>query len=104
MRYMRVGIIALQHEANTFSRQRVTLEEFNVEGILTGSPMRDRFIRAHHEIGGFFEGLDAAQIDAVPIFAARATPGGTIAAESYRTLLDRMLAALREAMTEHDGR
>ena len=40
-----------------------------------------------HEIGGFFAGLEKAQIEAVPVFAARAVPYGSITTDSFQQLL-----------------
>jgi len=91
---MRVGVVALMHESNTFIRGTTTLADFEADLFLEGEAIRERLADSHHEVGGFFEGLAAAGIDAVPIFAARALPYGPIAAETGRTLVDRLLRAL----------
>ena len=57
---MRIGIIALLHESNTFSAQPTTLESFRQDLLLTGDPIRDALAHADHEVGGFFAGLDAS--------------------------------------------
>ena len=62
-----------------------------------GEDLRNVFQAAHHEIGGFFHGLSEADIDAVPLFAARAAPGGTVAAETYANLLNAALFELAHA-------
>ncbi len=98
----RVGIIGLLHESNTFIRSRTTTGHFEEDVLAIGDEVRDRFAHAPHEIGGFFAGLAAAGIDAVPIFAARAIPFGPIAAETFDSLIERMLRALAEA-TPLDG-
>ncbi|MGE0756439.1 MAG: M81 family metallopeptidase [Pirellulaceae bacterium] len=90
----RVGILALLHESNTFIAEPTTLRYFEENVLLTGEAVRKRFADTHHELGGFFDGLREAGCDAVPIFAARAVPYGTITAETYEVLLDRMLRAL----------
>ncbi|MCA8987767.1 MAG: M81 family metallopeptidase [Planctomycetaceae bacterium] len=94
---MRIGLIALLHESNTFSFQRTTLESFRQNLLLTGEPIRSALGQAHHEVGGFFAGLDAAGVEAVPLFAARALPSGTILADDYAQLLERMLNTVRQA-------
>ena len=71
---MRVGILALLHESNTFIAQPTTLAHFEQNMLLIGEEMRRHLADAHHEVGGFFEGLQRERIDAVPIFAARAVP------------------------------
>src|SRR6478672_10553699 len=88
---MRVGIIALLQESNTF------LAHFERDVLCEGEEVRRRFAGAHHEVGGFFAGLAEAGIEAVPIFAARALPYGVIVADAFNALLERMLTALDRA-------
>src|SRR5688572_24489913 len=96
---MRVGVIALLQESNTFLAGKTTLAHFEQDLLCEGEEVRRRMADAHHEVGGFFTGLaDAgAGIEAVPIFAARALPYGVIVAEAFDELLRRMLAALDRA-------
>lgn len=99
---MRVGIIALLHESNTFISQPTTLREFEENVLLTGEAIRERMAGTKHEVGGFFAGLDEAGATTVPIFAARALPYGTVQAEAYADLIRRLDEALDR--TEHlDG-
>ncbi len=94
---MRVGILALQHESNTFIRTATTLAEFEYDVLATGDEIYPIFKKSAHEIGGFFAGLAETELEAIPIFVARALPGGTITAETVDTLIDQMLAALKQA-------
>ncbi|MCA9090918.1 MAG: M81 family metallopeptidase, partial [Planctomycetaceae bacterium] len=96
---MRIGLIAFLHESNTFSHQPTTLESFRQNLLLTGEPIRAALANAHHEMGGFFAGLAAAGVEAVPLFAARALPSGTIAATDFDSLMRMMLDAVRGAGT-----
>jgi microcystin degradation protein MlrC len=95
----RVGVIALLQESNTFLRGQTTLEHFRQEVLLRGEAVREHFANTPHEVGGFFAGLADANIEAVPIFAARALPFGAVTAECW----DALLAMLREEL-EHTGR
>lgn len=94
---MRVGVIALLQETNTFIAEATTLRHFEENLLLAGEPVRAAFADAAHEVGGMFGGLAEAKIDAVPIFAARALPFGTVTDETYATLKARLLDALRNA-------
>lgn len=94
---MRVGIIALLQESNTFIAGTTTLAHFQQDILLEDEAVRTRFADAHHEVGGFFAGLAEEQVDAAPIFAARALPYGMVAAEAFDALLARMDAALDRA-------
>lgn len=94
---MRVGILALQHESNTFIQTATTLADFEHDVLATGDEIYPIFKKSAHEIGGFFAGLAETDLEAVPIFVARALPGGTITAETVDTLINQMLAALKQA-------
>ena len=94
---MRVGIIALQHESNTFLPLKTELQAFKAETYVTGPAIREHFLAAHHEVGGMFAGLEAAGITAVPIFVARATPSGIITLDAAAGLVDHMLRELDSA-------
>ena len=43
---MRVGIIALQHESNTFLPRPTTLEDFQQGALLTGAAIAEEYARA----------------------------------------------------------
>jgi microcystin degradation protein MlrC len=93
----RVGIVALLQESNTFLQGQTTLEHFRQDVLLTGPAIRERYVGSHHEIGGMFDGLDRAGVEAVPIFAARALPYGTVTADTFAELLAMMHAAVAAA-------
>jgi microcystin degradation protein MlrC len=99
---MRVGIVSLMHESNTFIKSPTTLQHFREDLLLEGEAIRQRLADSHHEIGGFFAGLEAAGIAAVPVFAARAIPFGTIEAETFEYLTNRLSNSLA-AVNSLDG-
>ncbi len=85
---MRVGIIGLLHESNTFISNRTTLSHFEQDTLLIGEAIRRRFAKTPHEIGGFFAGLQEENIEALPILAARAVPYGPIETATFQRLLE----------------
>lgn len=87
---MRIGIISIQHESNTFVSRPTALDDFRSDALLVGKDIRDAYGNARHEVGGFFEGLARSNLCAVPILLALATPGGVIKAEAFEHLM-RML-------------
>lgn len=96
---MRIGIVGLLHESNTFVSRPTSLRQFE-QNLLTTDPHQivAHFRDAHHEMGGFLEGLDRAgapdDIEVLPLFAARALPAGVIDAASWDTLVSRLLDAV----------
>ena len=75
---MRIGIISLIHESNTFINTRTTLDHFRQESLVTGDDVVQRWGRTSHEIGGFLEGVQSAGSEPVPIMAAWAMPGAPL--------------------------
>ncbi|MEQ9409619.1 MAG: M81 family metallopeptidase [Fuerstiella sp.] len=94
---MKIGIVALLHESNTFSKQPTTVDLFRQNLLVTGEAVRDALQDSHHEVGGFFGGLAAAGEDAVPLFAARALPSGQIPASDFQSLVDQLLQQVTAA-------
>ena len=84
---MRIGVIGLLHESNTFIAQPTTIEHFRQNLLLRGGSIVERFSDAPHELGGFLAGCREADCQAVPLVVARAFPFGTIAAETFDTLV-----------------
>src|SRR5688500_3959019 len=92
---MRVGIISLQHESNTFAVRPTTPIDFEPDHVRTGEAVR-AFMRDDHPMaGGFLPGLEEESLEAMPLLAARALPGGPVEADAFTYLLDAMFAALR---------
>lgn len=101
---MRIGIIAILHESNTFVRQPTTLEKFHEDLYLEGELIAQKLADSHHEIGGFLAGLEECNSEfgdvfAVPLLVTRATPAGIIQAAAWQQLTDRMLELVAVAGT-----
>jgi microcystin degradation protein MlrC len=60
---MRVGIVSLMHESNTFAVEKTPLAAFQRDRLLTGEAVREQLVGTHHEVGGFFDGLAAEGVD-----------------------------------------
>ena len=94
---MRVGLISLIHESNTFFRKKTDMAMFEANGIVSGESMRARFAGGNHENSGFFAVLDAEGVEAVPIFHASTTPSGTITAATCQALERQIFERLEQA-------
>ena len=94
---MRVGIIAIQHESNTFIRTPTDLDLFKEQWLAVGPQVRDKYEKSHHEVGGFLTGLDREGIEAVPILGAVAMPSGVVSAPALDALLAMTLNRLGKA-------
>lgn len=94
---MRVGILSLIHESNTFAVSPTTIQSFQRDGLYVGEAVREAFQGGFHQITGFLEGLEAADVEAVPVFHTSTAPSGTITRETCEELIWRMFDALAEA-------
>jgi len=77
-RGLRVGIVSVNHESNTFIPSRTTLEHFRSSVLLRGDELLRQYGDAHHEISGFIQVLRETGIEPVPILFAHAMPWGTV--------------------------
>lgn len=93
----RVGIIGIYHESNTFIPNSTTLEHYLQSTFLLGEEVRARYSSAHHEISGFFQGLDEAGLESVPIIFAFTAPWGRVTDEALDTIWQFVLDGLDQA-------
>ena len=94
---MRVGIVALLQESNTFLDRPTSLDRFRDDLLVTGAQVESSLANAHHEVGGFLAGLRGNGIEAVGILAARAMPYGVITSSACDSLMELLDVALAEA-------
>ena len=99
---MRVGIVGILHESNTFIDWPTSFDQFEADVCVDGEAVRDAFEHSPHEVGGFFAGLESEGIEAVPIGVCRATPFG-IMTSSCAEVLRLTLAFQTLAATNVDG-
>jgi|694.fasta_scaffold04022_9 microcystin degradation protein MlrC len=97
---MRIGILGLLHESNTFVTTKTKLANFKADLFLEGKEILRSLSTSHHEIGGFIRGLERSSehgIEIVPLAVYRATPSGPIEQSSFIDLTQRILRALDDA-------
>ncbi len=99
---MRVGILSLVHESNTFIGTPTTLEMFRSSRILIGNEVADGFEDGLNEVSGFFAGLAESGIEAVPLFYASTEPSGRITKDTCDALMQIMFEQVERA-GEPDG-
>lgn len=99
---LRVALLGIYHESNTFIPGHTTIDDFRRGHWLFGEAIRKEYENAFHEIGGLLEVMDAQGIETVPVMYAEATPGATVDAEAFEILCTEMFAAL-DAILPVDG-
>lgn len=91
---MRIAIAGLMHESNTFSSKPTGLDAFKIEH---GDELISSWREAHHELGGFIEGVTGEEFELVPILMANATPSGIVTADAFDHLVGELATQLLEA-------
>ncbi len=94
---MRIGILAIQHESNTFVQSGTTMAEFRRDALLIGDDMIEYCRACQHETGGFWKQLAIDGFEFVPLLLAMATPGGPLSDETASELVDLAISRLRGA-------
>lgn len=100
---MRIAVLGLSHESNTFSPVAASLERFDKSGILEGEAIIAEYGESAATVGGYLALRQVEpDVEIVPLLFTRLTPMGPITPEAFETLCGRMLAAL-EAQGPFDG-
>ena len=94
---LRVGIVSIYHESNTFAETPTTLADFERHMLAFGSEFARKFNWKHHEVSAFFDTLTANGVETGPILMASALPGGTIGEATSRFLLEKLSEELERA-------
>ena len=95
---MRVGVAGFLHESNTFLGIPTQYSDFVAASLTRGPALIERWKGAHHELGGFVDGLADAGVNIAPLFATFAVPGGTLSAECYERIATELLADLENSL------
>ena len=97
-RTLRIGIIAVLHESNTFLSEPTTIEHFECNVLACGSEVLQTFRGSQHEVGGFISAVEPRpDVTLVGVFAARAMPFGAIRTSCWIELMSRLDEALLAA-------
>jgi microcystin degradation protein MlrC len=74
----RVGVASIIQETNTFSANRTTMQDFEVQGIWLGADADTNSQGMNIEVAGSLERLRAHGFDAIPLMRAWAMSGGIL--------------------------
>lgn len=95
---LRVACGGIWHESNTFAARRTVLDDFRAYQFAEGDELLQRYRGTNTELGGMIQAAEEAGILLVPALQAAAVPGGTIEAETFEWLLERLAGAIRQAL------
>ena len=95
---MRVALLGIVHESNTFVKEVTTLDSFKNSRLLFGDDIIQQYKHAFHELGGMIEVMELAGIEIAPILYAEATPGGKVTKETLDYLLNEALSGIKQVL------
>lgn len=90
---MRLALLGMSHETNTFSRVPATYERFN---IYRGQEIVRQYKESHSTNAGFLEAADRSGFEVVPLIYATTGPIGTITRDAFDRIVGEMLQLLRD--------
>ena len=93
---MRIPVLGISHETNTFSTVPATYEEFEKSGILRGSEIFEKFDGARYTISGYMQAAEELGFELVPLMYGVTGPIGTITKDAYDRLTEEMFGMLRD--------
>ena len=93
---MRMALLGVAHETNTFSRVPASYEEFEKTGILRGDEIVRQFRDSHSTNAGFLEAAETLGFEIVPLIYASTGPIGTITKDAFDRIVGEMLQLLKD--------
>ena len=90
---MKLALLGIYHETNTFSRVKAYYDAFN---IYRGEEIIDEYRLAQTTNAGFLQISEDAQVDVIPLIFAITGPIGTITADAFESISKEMLSLLNE--------
>ncbi|HEX7126973.1 MAG TPA: M81 family metallopeptidase [Thermodesulfobacteriota bacterium] len=91
---MRLAVLGLHHETNTFAPTATTCEDFARAGILRGGEVVRAYRDSHATLAGFFDAAERHGADCVPLLYTTTEPSGTITADAFDRIVGEMLDRL----------
>ena len=93
---MRIPLLGISHETNTFSSVPANYAAFEASGILRGEEIFDKFRDAAYTISGYMQAAEELGFELVPLMYAVTGPIGTITKDAYDRLTAEMFGMLRD--------
>jgi microcystin degradation protein MlrC len=94
---MRIALLGICHETNTFSSVTTDLAKFENDGILRGEEIVAAHATAHTSLAGFLAaGKNDPSIEIVPLIWAWANPSAAITRDAFTDLTVEMFTLLRD--------
>ena len=91
---MRIAVLGLSHESNTYSPVPASLDRWLAAGPVEGVDLFDRYASSEASLAGYLELASEPGIDLVPLVFYDLTPMGAITAVAFEAMAGRLVAEL----------
>ena len=91
---MRIALLGMAHETNTFSQVPATYQEFQQAGFVRGQELVDEYQNSFHTNAGFLQAEEEFGCQVVPLLYTHAGPIGTITKDAFDRIVGEMLQLL----------
>ncbi|MBC62708.1 MAG: hypothetical protein CL746_00005, partial [Chloroflexi bacterium] len=91
---MKIALLGISHETNTFSVTPATYEEFEKRTIIRDDELFSQYDGANYTITGYMEAAKDFDFELVPLMFAETGPIGTITKDAYDRLSSEMFNML----------
>lgn len=95
-RSVRLAMVGIAHETNTYSDVPADLGAFEADGILRGDEIVAMHATASTTVAGFLEAGTAPGVEVVPLLYTSTGPCGTITAHAFETIVGEMVELIRD--------
>ncbi len=93
---MRMALVGVAHETNTFSRVPATYEQFERTGMVRGEALVREYRDSSHTNAGFLEAGEVLGFEVAPLLYTHTGPIGTITRDAFDRIVGEMLELLRD--------
>ncbi|WP_243292219.1 M81 family metallopeptidase [Bacillus sp. FJAT-47783] len=94
---MKIAIGQVMHESNTFSSVKTTVESFKEYQWIYGEEILEKNRNVKGYLGGMIDKGNELGVDLIPTFSAFCNPSGLITKQTYETLRDELITAIKYA-------
>ncbi|MEE6282879.1 M81 family metallopeptidase [Georgenia sp. MJ170] len=94
---VRLAVLGLGHETNTFSSVPADLTAYNDGGIHRGQDLVDEYLESQATFAGFLTPHACQDVEVVPLLAAWINPCGAVTFEAFESIVGEMVTMLRDA-------
>lgn len=93
---MRIAVAGFMHESNTFNPLPADRAAFQAQSLLFGPALVEEWREAHHEVGGFIEGVRQQGAELLPLAMAWAIPSGPVRRDVFDEVVDYIIREIRK--------